>query len=70
MLTAGEFIMNKNIPAVSEVKKISETATQNIKQEVQNAITDELNASINEANATLNIEPLNLGITENNASGL
>ena len=70
MLTAGEFIMNQNIPAVSEVKKISETATQNLKQEVQNAITDELNASINELNATLNIEPLNLGITENNASGL
>ena len=70
MLTAGEFIMNQNIPAVSEVKKISETATQNIKQEVQKAIADELNASINEANATLNIEPLNLGITENNASGL
>ena len=62
--------MNQNIPAVSEAKKISETATQNIKQEVQKAIADELNASINEANATLNIEPLNLGITENNASGL
>ena len=70
MLTAGEFIMNQNIPAVSEVKKISETATQNLKQEVQKAITDELNASINEANANLNIEPLNLGTTENNASGL
>ena len=70
LLTAGEFIMNQNIPAVSEAKKISETATQNIKQEVQKAIADELNASINEANATLNIEPLNLEIIENNASGL
>ena len=70
LLTAGEFIMNQNIPAVSEAKKISETATQNIKQEVQKAIVNELNASINEANATLNIEPLNLEITENNASGL
>ena len=56
---------------LKKVKAIlCETATQNIKQEVQKAIADELNASINEANATFNIEPLNLGITENNASGL